>query len=62
MAGPPLAKEKLAMSYDPQQQHDAPAGPPVDRGPAGAAAAANLLVGVAVVVLLIALAVVVMLA
>ena len=50
------------MSYDPQQQHDAPAGPPVDRGPAGAAAAANLLVGVTVVVLLIALAVVVMLA
>jgi hypothetical protein len=62
MAGPPLAKEKLAMSYDPQQQHDAPAGPPVDQGPAGAAAAANLLVGVTVVALLIALGVVVMLA
>jgi hypothetical protein len=34
----------------------------VDQGPAGAAAAANLLVGVTVGVLLIALAVVVMLA
>ena len=55
-------KEKLAMSYDPQQQHDAPAGPPLAQGPPGAARAANLLVGVTVAVLLIALAVVVMLA
>jgi hypothetical protein len=58
----PLAKEKLAMSYDPQQQHDASAGPPLGQGPPGAARAANLLVGVTVAVLLIALAVVVMLA
>ena len=50
------------MSYDPQQQHDAHAGPPLAQGPPGAARAANLLVGVTVVVLLIALAVVVMLA
>ena len=50
------------MSHDPQQQHDAASGPPVDQGPAGAARAANLLVGVTVAVLLIALAVVVMLA
>jgi hypothetical protein len=63
-------KEKLAMSYDPQQQHHAPGtapvrsggSPPVDQGPPGAARAANLLVGGTVVVLLIALAVVVMLA
>ena len=55
-------KEKLAMSYDPQQRHDAPAGPPLAQGPPGAARAANLLVAVTVVVLLIALAVVVMLA
>jgi hypothetical protein len=59
----PIRKQgELAMSYDPQQQHDAASGPPVDRGPAGAARAANLLVGVTVAVLLIALAVVVMLA
>ena len=50
------------MSYDPQQQHDAPTGLPLDQGPPGAARAANLLVGVTVVVLLIALGVVVMLA
>jgi hypothetical protein len=50
------------MSYDPQQQHDAASGPPVDQGSAGAARAANLLVGVTVAVLLIALAVVVTLA
>jgi hypothetical protein len=55
-------KEKLAMSYDPQQQHDAASGPPLDQGPPGAARAANLLVGVTVALLLIALAVVVMLA
>jgi hypothetical protein len=55
-------KEKLAMSYDPPQQHDAASGPPVDQGPPGAARAANLLVGVTVAVLLIALAVVVTLA
>jgi hypothetical protein len=50
------------MSYDPQQQQDAPSGPPVDQGPPEAARAANLLVGVTVAVLLIALAVVVTLA
>ena len=50
------------MSYDPQQQHDAPSGPPMDQGPPGRRAAANLLVGVTVALLLIALAVVVMLA
>jgi hypothetical protein len=50
------------MSHDPQQQHDAASGPPVDQGSPGAARAANLLVGVMVALLLIALAVVVMLA
>jgi hypothetical protein len=50
------------MSHDPQQQHDAPSGPPVDQGSPEAARAANLLVGVTVALLLIALAVVVMLA
>ena len=55
-------KEKLAMSYDPQQRHDAASGPPLNQGPPEAARAANLLVGVTVVVLLSALAVVVMLA
>ena len=50
------------MSYDPQQQHDAASGPPVDQGLPGAARAANLLVGVTVITLLIALGVVVMLA
>ena len=50
------------MSYDPQQQHDAASGRPLDHGSPGAARAANLLVGVTVAVLLIALAVVVMLA
>jgi hypothetical protein len=55
-------EEKLATSHDPQQQHDAASGPPVDQGSPGAARAANLLVGVMVALLLIALAVVVMLA
>jgi hypothetical protein len=55
-------EEKVAMSHDPQQQHDAPSGPPVDQGSPEAARAANLLVGVTVALLLIALAVVVMLA
>lgn len=59
---PTRNKEKLAMSYDSQQQHDAASGPPRDQGPPGAARAANLLVGVTVLALLIALAVVVMLA
>ena len=50
MAGPQLAEQgELAMSYDPQQQHDAASGPPLDQGPPGAARAANLLVGVTVV-------------
>jgi hypothetical protein len=64
MAGPQLAQQgdRFAMSHDPQQQHDAPSGPPVDQGSPEAARAANLLVGVTVALLLIALAVVVVLA
>jgi hypothetical protein len=63
MAGPQLEQPgEVAMSHDPQQQHDAPSGPPVDQGSPEAARAANLLVGVTVALLLIALAVVVMLA